>query len=85
MQFTGRREPISMSGAGKAACVILRTRPCSFGAVVTLPCELWKSSQVEPISSQAKPAIVEKYEANSGSGRLNDRHKSLQPGFAKQK
>ena len=63
MQFTGRREPISMSGAGKAACVILRSRPCSFGAVVALPCELGNASRVEPISSQAKPTIVEKYEA----------------------
>jgi hypothetical protein len=56
MQFTGRREPISMSGAGKAACVILRSRPCSFGAVVALPCELGNASRVEP-------TIVEKYEA----------------------
>ena len=30
MQFTGRREPISMSGAGKAVGVILRRRPCFF-------------------------------------------------------
>jgi hypothetical protein len=30
MASTGRREPISMSGAGKAVCGILRLRPCSF-------------------------------------------------------
>ena len=28
--LTGRRKPISMSGAGKAVGVILRRRPCSF-------------------------------------------------------
>jgi len=28
LQFTGWREPISISGAGKAVSVILRRRPC---------------------------------------------------------
>jgi hypothetical protein len=28
MRFTGRRKPISMSGAGKAVSVIFRRRPC---------------------------------------------------------
>jgi hypothetical protein len=30
MHLTGRREPILMSGAGKAVSGILRQRPCSF-------------------------------------------------------
>jgi hypothetical protein len=37
MQFTGWREPISMSGLGKVVGGILRRRPCFFAAGFTPP------------------------------------------------
>jgi hypothetical protein len=58
LKFTGWREPISISGAGKVVDGILRRRPCFFVPLIAFSSEVDAGSREENASNQESRASV---------------------------